>query len=208
MTTWDGDGGRRRLIVAVTGASGAVYGARTMELLHGLPCVETHLILTAGARRTLAYETSLAPSQLTDLADVVHQENDLAASISSGSFRTDGMIVVPCSIKSLSAIAHSYDDTLVSRAADVVLKERRRLVLVVRESPLHLGHLRLMTQVTEVGGIVAPPVPSFYHHPHSVGDLVDQTIGRVLDLFGLDVEVARRWTGAQDAARNAREHRG
>ncbi|MQA04928.1 MAG: UbiX family flavin prenyltransferase [Streptosporangiales bacterium] len=198
---------RKRIIVAITGASGTIYGARTVELLRDMPDVETHLIITAGARKTLAYETVLDPDELTEMADVVHRDNDLAASISSGSFRTDGMVVAPCSIKSLSAIANSYDENLVTRAADVVLKERRRLVLVVRETPFHLNHLRLMTQVTEAGGIVVPPVPAFYNHPQTVDDIVNQTVGRVLDLFDLDSSVVKRWLGGQDAAKRARIHR-
>lgn len=197
----------KRIIVAVTGASGSVYGARTIEVLREVPGVETHLIVTSGARKTLAYETPVDPAAMTEMADVVYRENDLAAAISSGSFHTDGMVVVPCSIKTLSGIANCYDDNLVVRAADVVLKERRRLVLVVRETPLHLNHLRLMTQVTEAGGIVVPPVPAFYNHPKTVDDIVDQTVGRVLDLFGLDPGVVKRWQGSQDAARRAREQR-
>ncbi|MQA77630.1 MAG: UbiX family flavin prenyltransferase [Streptosporangiales bacterium] len=195
-------------MVAVTGASGSVYGARTVEVLREVPGVETHLIVTSGARKTLAYETPVDPAAMAEMADVVYRENDLAAAISSGSFHTDGMVVVPCSIKTLSGIANCYDDNLVVRAADVVLKERRRLVLVVRETPLHLNHLRLMTQVTEAGGIVVPPVPAFYNHPKTVDDIVDQTVGRVLDLFGLDPGVVKRWQGSQDAARRAREQRG
>lgn len=200
----NGTRGRRRIIVAVTGASGAIYGARALQLLHGVPDVETHAIVTTGARKTLAYETDVDPVQLTELADVVHRENDLAASISSGSFRTDGMIVAPCSIKTLSGIANCYDDNLVVRAADVVLKERRRLVLLVRETPLHLSHLRLMTEVTSAGGIVVPPVPAFYNRPESVDDIVDQTVVRVLDLFDLDVGGITRWAGGREAARRAR----
>lgn len=204
MTQADGVRARRRLVVAVTGASGAIYGARIMQLLHTVPDVETHLIVTSGARKTLAYETDVDPADLMDLADVVHRENDLAASISSGSFRTEGMVVAPCSIKTLSGIANSYDDNLVVRAADVVLKERRRLVLVVRETPLHLTHLRLMTEVTAAGGVVVPPVPAFYNHPSSVDDVVTQTCVRVLDLFGLDLGGITRWTGGRDAARRVR----
>lgn len=198
---------KRRLIVAITGASGTVYGARTVELLRDVPEVETHLIITAGARKTLAYETVLDPDELAEMADVVHRDNDLAASISSGSFRTDGMVVAPCSIKTLSAIANSYDDNLATRAADVVLKERRRLVLVVRETPFHLNHLRLMTQVTEAGGVVVPPVPAFYNHPQTVDDIINQTVGRVLDLFDIDTSVVKRWQGGQDAAKRARVNR-
>ena len=165
MTPVPDAAGRRRIIVAVTGASGAAYGVRAVEMLRDMPEVETHLIITAGARKTLAYETATNAAAVTKLADVVYHEDDLAAPISSGSFRTDGMVVIPCSIKTLSGIANCYDDNLVVRAADVVLKERRRLVLVVRETPLHLSHLRLMTEVTAAGGIIVPPVPAFLSPP-------------------------------------------
>lgn len=198
---------RRRLIVAVTGASGAVYGVRALEMLSELPEVETHLVLTSGARVTLGYETSRTAAELTALADVVYRENDLAAAISSGSFRTAGMLVIPCSVKTLSGIANSYDDNLVVRAADVVLKERRRLVLVVRETPLHATHLRLMSEVTASGAVVVPPVPAFYHRPSTVEDIVDQTVGRVLDLFDLDTGNVRRWQGG-NAGAGARRRRG
>ncbi len=197
----------RRIVVAITGASGVAYGVRAVEMLRGLPEVETHLIITAGARKTLAYETATDAAAVMKLADVVYHEDDLAAPISSGSYRTDGMVVIPCSIKTLSGVANCYDDNLVVRAADVALKERRRLVLVVRETPLHLSHLRLMTEVTAAGGIIVPPVPAFYHHPQTVDDIVDQTVGRVFDLFGLDAGAVRRWEGSQQAARRARANR-
>ena len=208
ITREPGAPGRRRIVVAITGASGAAYGVRAVEVLNGLPEVETHLIITAGARRTLAYETTTDAAAVGKLADVVHQEDDLAAPVSSGSFRTDGMLVIPCSIKTLSGVANCHDDNLVVRAADVTLKERRRLVLVVRETPLHLSHLRLMTEVTASGGIIVPPVPAFYHHPQTVDDIVNQTVGRVLDLFGLDTDAVQRWEGSQRAARGARARRG
>ena len=207
MTDAPGSVGRRRIVVAITGASGAPYGVRAVEMLRGVPDVETHLIITAGARQTLAYETATDADALKKLADVVYREDDLAAPISSGSYCTDGMIVIPCSIKTLSGIANCYDDNLVVRAADVALKERRRLVLVVRETPLHLSHLRLMTEVTAAGGIIVPPVPAFYHRPQTVDDIVDHTVGRVLDLFGLDAGAVRRWEGSQQAARRARASR-
>jgi flavin prenyltransferase len=199
--------GRRRIVVAITGASGVVYGVRAVEMLRGLPEVETHLIITSGARKTLAYETATDAAAIMKLADVVYHEDDLAAPISSGSYRTDGMLVIPCSIKTLSGVANCHDDNLVVRAADVTLKERRRLVLVVREAPLHLSHLRLMTEVTAAGGIIVPPVPAFYHHPQTVDDIVDQTVGRVFDLFGLDAGAVQRWEGSQQAARRARANR-
>ena len=207
MTRAPGAAGRRRIVVAITGASGAAYGVRAVEMLGGLPEVETHLIITSGARKTLAYETAADAAAITKLADVVYHEDDLAAPISSGSYRTDGMVIIPCSIKTLSGVANCYDDNLVVRAADVALKERRRLVLVVRESPLHLSHLRLMTEVTAAGGIIVPPVPAFYHHPRTVDDIVSQTVGRVFDLFDLDVGTVQRWEGGQQAARRARANR-
>lgn len=198
---------RRRIIVAITGASGAPYGTRLLEVLHDIEEVEVHLIITSGGRATLAYESDLSLSEVSDLADVVYNENDLAAAISSGSFRTDGMIIAPCSIKTLSGIANAYDASLAVRAADVTLKERRRLVLVVRETPLHATHLRLMSEVTASGAVIVPPVPAFYHRPKTIDDVVNQTVGRVLDLFGLDTEIVHRWSGAPDAARRARADR-
>ncbi|TNC25341.1 UbiX family flavin prenyltransferase [Amycolatopsis alkalitolerans] len=197
----------RRIIVAITGASGAVYGARLVEMLGDLPEVETHLVITAGARRTLAYETAIDPDSIASSAAVTYREDDLAAAISSGSFRTEGMIIAPCSIKTLSGIANCYDDNLVVRAADVVLKERRRLALLVRETPLHALHLRLMSEVTSAGAIVVPPVPAFYHHPKTVDDIVNQTVGRTLDLFGFDTGVVERWGGSKRAARRAQDFR-
>lgn len=185
----------QRLIVAITGASGAVFGIRTLQVLRELDDVETHLILTKGARATIAQEVDLTVPEIQSLADVVHPETNLGAAISSGSFPTLGMIVAPCSIKALSGIANSFADNLVIRAADVVLKERRRLVLLVRETPLHAGHLRLMQQATENGAIVMPPVPAFYHRPTTIEGLVDQAVGRALDLFGLPARHVQRWTG-------------
>jgi 4-hydroxy-3-polyprenylbenzoate decarboxylase len=207
MTHTPAAGDRRRIVVAITGASGAVYGVRAVELLRDMPEVETHLIITAGARKTLAYETETDAAAVMKLADVVYREDDLAAAVSSGSYRTDGMVVIPCSIKTLSGVANCHNDNLVVRAADVALKERRRLVLVVRETPLHRSHLRLMTEVTAAGGIIVPPVPAFYHRPQTVDDIVDQTVGRVFDLFGLNSGAVERWEGSQQAARRARAHR-
>lgn len=178
-----------------------------MEMLHRMPDIETHLIITSGARKTLAYETGVEASELAGLADTTYREDDLAASISSGSFRTDGMIIVPCSIKTLSGIANCYDDNLVVRAADVVAKERRRLVLVVRETPLHMSHLRLMTEVTAAGGIIVPPVPAFYYRPTSIDAIVNQTVGRILDLLDLDADTVQRWDGGRQAVRRARTDR-
>lgn len=185
----------RPLVVALTGASGAIYGIRALEVLSGVADVETHLIVTAGARTTIKYETSYSVEQVKKLADVVHADNDLAASVSSGSFATMGMLVIPCSIKTASGIAHSFSDNLVIRAADVTLKEQRRLVLLVRETPLHVGHLRMLTQVAEMGAIVLPPVPAFYSRPETLDDVVNHTVGRTLDLFGIDAGLVQRWSG-------------
>ncbi|MFP5071236.1 UbiX family flavin prenyltransferase [Pseudonocardia nantongensis] len=188
----------RRIIVALTGASGAVYGIRALELLREVPDVETHLVLTKAARATIGYETDRSVADVRALADVVHSDGDLGASISSGSFRTAGMLVAPCSVKTLSGIASSYDESLVVRAADVVLKERRRLVLLLRETPLHAGHLRLMSEVTASGAVVMPPVPAFYTRPRSIDDLVEHTTGRALDLLDVDTDAVARWTGERD----------
>jgi len=181
-----------RLIVGISGASGVIYGARLLDLLRPL-AVETHLVITRAAEVTLALETDLKPAAVRARADVVHAIGDMAAPISSGSFRTIGMIVAPCSIRSMAEIASGVTTTLLTRAADVVLKERRRLVLVVRETPLHTGHLRTMTALSEIGAVIAPPVPAFYAKPTTIGEMVDQTLGRVLDLFGLDTGTVRRW---------------
>jgi len=175
-----------------------VYGVRLLEVLLDMD-VETHLVMTEAARRLARLETGYSPEQVEALADVCYANDEIDAAISSGSFPTIGMVVAPCSIKSLSAIAHSYTDTLLARAADVALKERRKLVLVVRETPLHLGHLRLMAEVTEHGAVVLPPMPSFYHEPKTIADLVDQTVGKVLDQFGVDHKLFKRWQGGRGA---------
>ena len=183
---------RPRLIVGISGASGVIYGARLLELLRPLP-VETHLVMSRSAEVTLALETELKPADLRARADVMHAIGDLAAPISSGSFPTLGMIVAPCSIRSMAEIATGVTTTLLTRAADVVLKERRRLVLLVRETPLHTGHLRTMTALSEMGAVIAPPVPAFYAKPRSLEEMIDHTLGRALDLFGLDTGTVRRW---------------
>jgi 4-hydroxy-3-polyprenylbenzoate decarboxylase len=185
----------RRIVVGISGASGIVYGVRVLEALRGTG-LETHLVMTRSAQVTLGYEMSLKVSEVQALADVNHRCEDIGASISSGSFATVGMIVAPCSIRSMSEIATGVTSSLLTRAADVVLKERRRLVLLVRETPLHLGHLRTMTQVTEMGAIVMPPVPAFYSKPATIDDVVDHSVGRVLDLFGIDNALVRRWQDA------------
>jgi 4-hydroxy-3-polyprenylbenzoate decarboxylase len=186
------DGSRPRLIVGISGASGVVYGARLLTLLKDLP-VETHLVVSRSAEMTLALETDLKPADLRARADVAHAIGDLAAPISSGSFQTLGMIIVPCSIRSMSEIATGVTTTLLTRAADVVLKERRRLVLAVRETPLHTGHLRTMTALSEMGAVIAPPVPALYAKPQSIEEMIDHSLGRLLDLFGLDSGTVRRW---------------
>ena len=188
----------KRLIIGISGASGAIYGVRMLQVLRDVPDIETHLILSQAARQTLAMETDFTVREVQALADVVHDARDIAASISSGSFKTAGMVILPCSIKTLSGIVNSYTDTLVTRAADVVLKERRPLVLCVRETPLHLGHLRLMTQAAELGAVIMPPVPAFYHRPASLDDVINQTVNRVLDQFDIDLpeDLFTRWQGA------------
>ncbi|WP_398475991.1 UbiX family flavin prenyltransferase [Tardiphaga sp.] len=184
----------RRLIVAITGASGAIYGVRLLRLLQATD-VETHLVLSRSAKITLTQELDLSVSDVVDLADVVHQADNIGATISSGSFKTMGMVIAPCSMRSLAEIATGVTSSLVTRAADVVLKERRRLVLMAREAPLHLGHLKAMAAVTEIGAIVYPPVPAFYAKPASLEQMVDQTLGRVLDLFDIQTDVVSRWEG-------------
>ncbi len=185
----------KRIIVGISGASGIIYGIRLLEVLKQMDGVETHLILTHGARLTLAHETEFNPKDIENLSDVVHSQDNLAACVSSGSFKTEGMVVAPCSMKSLSMIAHSIDDNLLVRAADVVLKERRKLILIVRETPLHLGHLRQMTAVTEMGGIILPPVPSFYHSPKTIDDIVNQTVGKTFDQLDIEHNLFQRWPG-------------
>src|SRR5580704_15181213 len=195
--------GHPRLIVGITGASGVVYGARLLSLLQKLP-VETHLVISRSAEVTLALETDLKPADLRKRADVVHAIGDLAAPISSGSFQTLGMVIAPCSIRSMSEIATGVTTTLLTRAADVVLKERRRLVLAVRETPLHTGHLRTMTALSEMGAVIAPPVPAFYAKPTSLDEMIDHSLGRLLDLFGLDSGTVRRWGEAPARAKAKR----
>jgi len=184
-----------RIVVGLAGASGVAYGIRVLEVLRERREIETHLIVSGGARRTIELETDLDVSAVEALADVVHPIDDIAASVSSGSFRTAGMVVAPCSMKTLSGIANSYSANLLLRAADVTLKERRPLVLLPRETPLHLGHARLLVQAIEIGAIVMPPVPALYHRPTSVAQIIDHTVGRVLDLLGLANDLTDRWSG-------------
>jgi flavin prenyltransferase len=185
----------KRLVVGLTGASGVVYGIRLLEALQDISDVETHLIVSKGAELTLRFETERTLEEVKALADVVYDPEQLAASLASGSFRVTGMVVIPCSMKSLAQIALSLGDNLLTRAADVTLKERRKLVVVPRETPLHLGHLRHMTAVAAMGGVILPPVPSFYHGPLTIMDVVDQTVGKVLDQFDIEHDLFRRWGG-------------
>jgi flavin prenyltransferase len=184
-----------RIIVAISGASGPIYGVRILQLLRAVG-VETHLVISKSAEVTIAHELDLSLKAIKALASVDYASHDIAAAISSGSFRTLGMIVAPCSMRSMSEIASGVTTSLLTRAADVVLKERRRLVLMVRETPFHLGHLRTMTQLTEMGAIIAPPVPAFYSRPKTIADIIDHSVGRVLDLFDLDAGVVKRWREA------------
>ncbi len=193
---------RKRLIVAISGASGAIYGVRLLELLQATE-IETHLVISRTAKVTLATETNFKVADVEGLADVVHANDDLGAACSSGSFQNLGMIVAPCSIKTMSEIATGVTANLISRAADVALKERRRVVLMLRETPLHLGHIRTMAAVTEAGAIVYPPVPAFYANPRSLEDMIDHTIGRALDLFDIDLGTVRRWSGERQRPKKA-----
>lgn len=186
-----------RLIIGITGASGVIYGIRMLQMLRGLPQVESHLILSNGAKLNIALETPWQAKAVAELADQVYADNDLAAAISSGSYPVDGMVILPCSMKTLSGVVNSYADNLIVRAADVTLKEQRRLVLVPRESPLHVGHTRLMHEAATMGAVICPPAPAFYNKPQTVDDIIDHTVGRVLDLFGLDTGAVKRWQGPE-----------
>jgi len=185
---------KKRIIVAITGATGIIYGIRLLEVLRELD-TETHLILSDAARQNILIETQYKIEYVENLAYKTHNIGNMAASISSGSFKTYGMVVIPCTIKTLSGIANSYNDNLIVRAADVVLKEKRRLVLVVRETPFHKGHLELMGKVADLGGIILPPVPAFYHKPKGIEDIIDHTVGKVLDLMDIDHNLFKRWEG-------------
>ena len=187
-----------KLVVGISGSTGVVYGVRLLERLRAAADVETHLVTTRHADLTLRLETEYAPDDVRALADVVHNVRDVGAAIASGSFRTDAMIVAPCSMKTLSGIASSYADNLLLRAADVMLKERRPLVLAVRETPLHLGHLRLMAAAAELGAVIFPPVPAFYHRPRSLDDVIDQSVGRMLDQVGVVLPDVPRWEGTKE----------
>ncbi len=189
---------RRRIIVAITGATGAIYGVRLLQRLAAVPGVETHLVISDAANLTLHQEVGLQRRDVEALAHVVHRNRDIGATIASGSFQSDGMVIAPCSMKTLATVAHGLSDNLIARAADVVLKERRRLILMVRETPFNLAHLRNMTAVTEMGGIVFPPLPSFYNRPTTIDEMVDHTVARVMDLLGVANDLAPRWGGMRD----------
>jgi 4-hydroxy-3-polyprenylbenzoate decarboxylase len=192
-----------RLIVGISGASGVIYGIRLLEVLKSVPDVETHLILSNGGKLNIALETDRQPKDVEALADVVHSDQNLAATVASGSYKTDGMVIVPCSMKTLSGVVDSYADTLIVRAADVVLKECRRLILVPRETPMHVGHCRLLHEAAQIGAVIVPPMPAFYNDPQSVDDIINHTVGRLLDLFDIDSGLVKRWQGAGGRNANA-----
>jgi 4-hydroxy-3-polyprenylbenzoate decarboxylase len=187
----------RRLIVGISGATGAIYGVRILDVLSKIEDIETHLVMTRAAKMTIQVETPHSAKEVEAMADVVHNINNVGASISSGSFRTEGMVIAPCSMKSLGGIAHSIGGDLLVRAADVILKERKRLVLVARETPLHLGHLESMAALTRMGAVIFPPVPAFYHRPKTLDDVINQTVTRILDQFNIDVNLFERWSDEQ-----------
>jgi len=187
----------KRLIIGISGATGAIYGVRMLEVLAKLKDVETHLVLTRAARMTIQVETPHSVKDVESMADVVHDINNVGASISSGSFRTAGMVIAPCSMKSMGGIAHSVGGDLLVRAADVILKERKKLVLVARETPLHLGHLETLAALTRMGAVIFPPVPAYYHRPKTLDDIINQTVSRILDQFDIDVNLFERWSDAQ-----------
>jgi 4-hydroxy-3-polyprenylbenzoate decarboxylase len=187
----------KRIIVGISGASGVVYGIRLLEVLKTIREVETHLVMSRFGRLNIEIETTHSVQYVEGLADEVHNVGNQAASISSGSFKTDGMVIAPCSMKTLSAIANSAADSLLTRAADVVLKEQRTLVLMPREAPLHVGHCKLLYEAAQLGAVIAPPMPAFYNHPQTIDDLINHSVGRVLDLFGIEADLVKRWTGPQ-----------
>lgn len=193
----------KRLIIAISGASGVIYGIRLLEILQDVREVETHLVISNGGKLNISLETDWDVKAVEGLADVVHSDQNLAASIASGSYRTNGMVIAPCSMKTLSGVVNSYADNLVVRAADVVLKERRQLVIVPRETPLHLGHLRLMTSAVEMGAHMVPPMPAFYNDPQNVDDIINHTVGRVMDLLDIDSGIVKRWEGPDRAKRGS-----
>jgi len=196
----------KRLIVGISGASGVIYGIRLLETLRAIGGVETHLIMSRFGRLNIEIETTHTVQYVESLADVVHNFGNQAASISSGSFKTDGMVIAPCSMKTLSAIANSSADSLLTRAADVVLKEQRKLVLMPREAPLHVGHCKLLYEAAQLGAVIAPPMPAFYSQPQTIDDLINHSVGRVLDLFGLDAGILKRWDGLNNRSDKTSEN--
>jgi len=197
----DAQGMPKRVVVAISGSTGSIYGIRLLQVLKDMPGVETHLIISPAAKRTLIHETDYSMKEIEALADVLYDFKDIGAAPASGSFRTIGMVVAPCSIKTMSALATCYADNLITRAGDVTLKEGRPLVVVVRETPLHVGHLRMLTQLAEMGGIILPPMPAFYNRPKTVDDIVNHTVGRVLDRLGLPLHaLVKEWRGTRPAA--------
>ncbi|OPY69379.1 MAG: 3-octaprenyl-4-hydroxybenzoate carboxy-lyase partner protein [Syntrophorhabdaceae bacterium PtaU1.Bin034] len=193
----------KKVIVGITGATGVIYGIRLLEAMRDLE-IESHVIISQAAKRNITIETDFGVKNVENLASQLYDPMDLAASISSGSFKTDGMVIVPCTIKTLSGIANSYNENLVTRAADVVLKERRRLILSVRETPLHKGHLELMSKVADLGAIILPPVPAFYHFPRTIEDLVDHIVGKIMDLLDIEHRLFQRWGGVEEVKQNCR----
>jgi 4-hydroxy-3-polyprenylbenzoate decarboxylase len=184
-----------KLVIGISGASGAIYGVRLLEVLQDIDTVETHLIMSRHGRLNIEIETEFSPREVEAMADQVHSDRNLAASLSSGSFQIDAMVVAPCSMKTLSGIVNSYSDNLLVRAADVTLKEFRKLVIVPRESPLHVGHTRLLHEAAKMGALIVPPMPAFYNRPKTVDDIINHTVGRILDLLGIDADIVRRWEG-------------
>ena len=195
-TDAEGRENEMKLIVGISGATGAIYGIRTLQTLKACQ-IESHLVLTDSAKKTIEMETTFSVKEVENLADYVHDNKDIGASISSGSFKTDGMLIAPCAIKSLSALANSYNDSLLVRAADVILKERRKLVVIPRETPLHIGHLKLLITVAEMGAVILPPMPAYYHMPKTIEDIVNQTVGKALDQFDVDHQLFKRWQGGE-----------
>ncbi|MFC1592712.1 UbiX family flavin prenyltransferase [Candidatus Omnitrophota bacterium] len=187
-----------KMIIGITGASGVIYGIRLLEILSAEEDVETHLVITGAGEENIKYETDWKVEHVKALADYSYDINDIGACIASGSFKRDGMVIAPCTVKTMSALANSYTENSLTRAGDVTLKERNKLVLLVRETPLHLGHLRNMERLSEMGAIIMPPVPAFYHRPQTIKDLVDHTIGKILDIFGIEHNLFKRWSGLRD----------
>ncbi|MCM3568457.1 UbiX family flavin prenyltransferase [Neobacillus mesonae] len=187
---------KKKMVIGITGASGAIYGIRLLETLRELD-IESHAVISSSAVKTIHHETDYTINQVESMCSYLYDTSDIGAAISSGSFKVDGMIIAPCSIKTLSSIANSFNDNLITRAADVTLKERRKLVLMVRETPFHLGHLKLMQSITEMGGVILPPVPSFYHLPQSLDDIVNQSVGKALDQFNIEANLFTRWSGLE-----------